>query len=120
MLRAPNRLFFCVALSAAPALALLPGCLRVHVDPIEATLNINVKVDRELDDFFSGVKEKAQTLDQTPTGDTGSPPPPLVTGTNAQGGGPLISPNGPAVTLPATEPIPLPPPPPSSRPVPIE
>ena len=34
---------------------LAAGCLRVKVDPVEVkpiTLNVNLKVDRQLDDFF--------------------------------------------------------------------
>lgn len=42
--------------SLALALVGASGCVRVHVDPLEVkpiTLNINVKVDRQLDDFFA-------------------------------------------------------------------
>ena len=43
-------------------LLLLPSCLHVKTDPIEikpitATLNVNVKVERQLDDFFSFEKQ---------------------------------------------------------------
>lgn len=36
------------------------GCFRVKVDPVEVkpiTLNVNLKIDRELDDFFAFQKE---------------------------------------------------------------
>ena len=44
------------------ALLLLPSCLHVKTDPIEikpitATLNVNVKVERQLDDFFAFEKQ---------------------------------------------------------------
>ena len=38
------------------------GCLRMKVDPIEVkpiTLNVNLKIDRELDDFFAFEKQLA-------------------------------------------------------------
>jgi len=40
----------------------LAGCFRMSVDPIEVkpiTLNINLKIDRELDDFFAFEKDLA-------------------------------------------------------------
>jgi hypothetical protein len=43
-----------IALAAAIGLTAL-GCLRVKVDPVEVkpiTLNVNLKIDRELDDMF--------------------------------------------------------------------
>jgi len=47
-------------------LALLSGCLNVTVQPIEvrvqATLDVNVKVDRALDDFFGDLDEKSATI----------------------------------------------------------
>jgi len=51
----------CMMLSAA-------SCIRVHTDPIEVkpiTLNINVKVDRQLDDFFGPIENKNATTQPT-------------------------------------------------------
>lgn len=39
-----------------PVAAAVAGCLHVKVDPVEVkpiTLNVNLKVDRELDDMFA-------------------------------------------------------------------
>lgn len=47
----PYRRTTLLALCLIPAL--LAGCVRVHVDPIVATINVNVKIDRQLDDFFA-------------------------------------------------------------------
>lgn len=41
-------------------LLLIAGCMHVTVDPIEVkpiTLNVNLKVDRQLDDFFAFEKD---------------------------------------------------------------
>ena len=40
------------------------GCIHVKLDPIEvhATLDVNVKVDRALDDFFGDLDKKSSTL----------------------------------------------------------
>ncbi len=35
------------------------ACARVTVDPIHITIDINIKVDRALDDFFAAVKAPA-------------------------------------------------------------
>ena len=47
-------------------LALFSGCLNVTVQPIEvrvqATLDVNVKVDRALDDFFGDLDNKSATI----------------------------------------------------------
>jgi hypothetical protein len=47
-------------------LAPLSGCLNVTVQPIEvrvqATLDVNVKVDRALDDFFGDLDKKSATI----------------------------------------------------------
>jgi hypothetical protein len=44
--------------------ALLSGCLHVKLDPIQvhATVDVNVKVDRALDDFFGDIDRKSATL----------------------------------------------------------
>jgi hypothetical protein len=43
---------------------LLGGCIHVSMDPIEvhATVDVNVKVDRALDDFFGDLDKKSSTL----------------------------------------------------------
>lgn len=52
---------------------LLTGCIHVSMDPIEvhATLDVNVKVDKALDDFFGDLDQKSATIDApaTPTTD---------------------------------------------------
>ncbi|MBC8040564.1 MAG: hypothetical protein H7Y06_08490 [Opitutaceae bacterium] len=43
---------------------LLTGCIHVKLDPIEvhATVDVNVKVDRALDDFFGDLDKKSTTI----------------------------------------------------------
>ena len=43
---------------------LLSGCIHVKLDPIQvhATVDVNVKVDRALDDFFGEIDKKSTTL----------------------------------------------------------
>lgn len=43
---------------------LLGACIHVKVDPVEvhATLDVNVKVDKALDDFFGDLDKKSTTL----------------------------------------------------------
>lgn len=55
-------------LSAAMALSLQTGCTKHEVDvkpveikPIHITIDVNVKVDRALDDFFSDIDDATQT-----------------------------------------------------------
>ena len=56
---------------AAPVIALLPfvgGCVSVKTAPIEVkpihiTVDVNVKVDRALDDFFGDLDKKSSTLE---------------------------------------------------------
>jgi len=40
------------------------GCINVKMQPIEihATVDVNVKIDRELDDFFGDLDKKSTTL----------------------------------------------------------
>ncbi len=53
----------CRALLFTPVLAvLLGGCLNVKVQPIHVTVDVNVKVDRALDDFFGDLDKKSATL----------------------------------------------------------
>jgi len=55
-------------LSAVPLFSLQAGCTRHEVDvkpveikPIHITIDVNVKVDRALDDFFSDIDDAAQS-----------------------------------------------------------
>jgi hypothetical protein len=43
---------------------LFAGCIRVKMDPIEvhARVDVNVKVDRALDDFFGDLDKKSSTI----------------------------------------------------------
>ena len=43
---------------------LLTGCIHLRLDPIEvhATVDINVKVDKALDDFFGDIDKKSTTI----------------------------------------------------------
>ena len=48
-------------------LLLLGGCLNVKTEPIEVkpihiTVDVNVKVDRALDDFFGDLDKKSSTI----------------------------------------------------------
>lgn len=38
------------------------GCLSVQVKPIHVTVDVNVKIDRALDDFFGDLDQKSATL----------------------------------------------------------
>lgn len=40
-------------LIAAATTAVAAGCIHVKVDPIYAKIDLNVKIDRSLDDFYS-------------------------------------------------------------------
>ena len=46
---------------------LFAGCIHVKLDPIEvhATVDINVKVDKALDDFFGDIDKKSTTINPT-------------------------------------------------------
>ena len=44
------------------AAGLLAGCVSVEVKPIHITVDVNVKVDRALDDFFGDLDKKSATL----------------------------------------------------------
>jgi hypothetical protein len=51
-----------------PLLPLFGGCLNVKTEPIEVkpihiTVDVNVKVDRALDDFFGDLDKKSSTID---------------------------------------------------------
>jgi len=42
----------------------LAGCIHVKMDPIEvhATVDVNVRVERALEDFFSDLDEQSKTI----------------------------------------------------------
>ncbi|MFT3780385.1 MAG: hypothetical protein QM790_00115 [Nibricoccus sp.] len=48
--------------------ALLSGCINVKLQPVEAhiTVDVNVKVDKALNDFFGDLDQKSASL-STPT-----------------------------------------------------
>lgn len=53
-----------VAVAAPLLLVILTGCLSVKTDPIEVkpihiTVDVNVKVDKALNDFFGDIDRKA-------------------------------------------------------------
>jgi hypothetical protein len=58
----PRTLRSCVL--AAVSLFAFAGCIHVKVDPVEvhATLDVNVKVDKALDDFFGDLDKKSSTI----------------------------------------------------------
>jgi hypothetical protein len=50
------------------ALLLLGGCINVKTEPIEVkpihiTVDVNVKVEKALDDFFGDLDKKSSTID---------------------------------------------------------
>jgi len=51
-----------------PVLALFAGCIQVSTEPIEVkpihiTVDVNVRVEKALDDFFGNLDSKSATLD---------------------------------------------------------
>ena len=63
--------------TASVALLLLPSCARVKVDPIEVkpihiVHDINIRVDRQLDDFFAYQEKMGATI-QPATNTVASP-----------------------------------------------
>jgi hypothetical protein len=71
-----NGSFRNLAMKTAPAaslaLLLLPSCARVHVDPIEVkpihiVHDINIRVDRQLDEFFAFQEKMAATTQPATT-----------------------------------------------------
>jgi hypothetical protein len=54
----PRRLFLLM-----PVL-FLAGCIHVKMDPIQvhATVDVNVKIDQALDDFFGDIDRKSTTM----------------------------------------------------------
>ncbi|MBE0583730.1 MAG: hypothetical protein IH612_08170 [Desulfofustis sp.] len=64
-----NHRHACLLLAAAIMSVLLLSCTRHEVEvkpleikPIHITIDVNVKVDRALDDFFSDIDEAAQEV----------------------------------------------------------
>ena len=62
-----SRLHVLALLTIVPMLILASACTRhevevkpVEIKPIHITIDVNVKVDRALDDFFSDIDEAAQ------------------------------------------------------------
>ena len=58
-------------LLAAALPCVLGGCLNVRTEPIEVkpihiTVDVNVKVERALDDFFADLDRKSTTLEPVP------------------------------------------------------
>ncbi len=47
----------------------LGGCIHVTMDPIQvhATIDVNVKVDKALDDFFGDLDKKSATINPVPS-----------------------------------------------------
>ena len=47
------------------ALVLTSGCLHITMDPVQvhAIVEVNVKVDKALDDFFGDLDEKSATVE---------------------------------------------------------
>jgi hypothetical protein len=63
-----NRRLFFAAVTLGPLL--LGGCLNVKTEPIEVkpihiTVDVNVKVEKALDDFFGDLDKKSTTLAPT-------------------------------------------------------
>lgn len=55
-------------LSLALFIVLTAGCIHVKMDPIEvhAVVDVNVKVDKALDDFFGDLDKKSTTIATPP------------------------------------------------------
>jgi|JFJP01.2.fsa_nt_gi hypothetical protein len=53
-----------IALLALPLFLALGGCIHVKTDPIEVrmTVDINVKIERAVDDFFGDLDKKSTTI----------------------------------------------------------
>lgn len=47
---------------------LLSGCIHVKLDPVQvnATIDVNVKIDRALDDFFGELDKQSTTIATPP------------------------------------------------------
>ncbi len=66
------RLFFCIP-ALLSVLAILPACSTRHeiqmapveVKPIHITIDVNVRVQKDLEDFFGDIDQAEQQLNQT-------------------------------------------------------
>lgn len=61
-----------ILLLGATAAVLLTGCVNVktepiRVEPIEITMNVNLRIARELDDFFSDLDAESKVMEVAPT-----------------------------------------------------
>ncbi len=62
-----NKIIFC---ALAAALLFLVACThRVQVDPIHITVDVNIKVDRALDDFFGDIDQTGAAAETAPATD---------------------------------------------------
>lgn len=61
-------------LATAAVLIFSSGCVHVKIDPIEvrAVVDVNVKVDRALDDFFGDLDKQSSTIVAAPEPDVTS------------------------------------------------
>jgi hypothetical protein len=58
--------FLLLLLGAVMPLASLTGCIHVKTDPIEITMNINLRIAQELDDFFGDLDAESQVMEEAP------------------------------------------------------
>ncbi len=45
----------------------LAGCVSVKTEPIHITVDINIRIQKELDSFFDDIDEQSEILEETPT-----------------------------------------------------
>lgn len=64
--RTKNRLWLAAAPVLAWALAGGAGCIRVKTEPIHITMDVNLRVQRDLDSFFGDLDKPAATPAATP------------------------------------------------------
>jgi hypothetical protein len=105
-------------LTAGAAAALLGGCFSsshkldstheikpVEIKPIHITIDVNVKVDKALDDFFGDLDKKAGTIEQKSPAAPAAPTPAAVPAPTAPATpAPAPAPAAPAQTAPAPAP----------------
>lgn len=60
--RRPTAAFLLLAALLTPA-AFTSGCIRHQVDPLHITVDVNLRVDRQLDDFFEFEEELEPELE---------------------------------------------------------
>ncbi|MCB1127132.1 MAG: hypothetical protein KDM81_11580 [Verrucomicrobiae bacterium] len=61
-----------ILLLGAAAAVWLTGCVNVktepiRVEPIEITMNVNLRIARELDDFFTDLDTESKVMEVAPT-----------------------------------------------------